>query len=1128
MDTPPPDPRVEALRHLRILDTPPEAPYEDVVRLVARRFDVPIALVNFIDADRQWIKAQVGIDLGPLPLDQSGCAVTVRENTPVVAPDTTLDPRFRHLDAVTGPAGIRFYAGVPVVTASGHAVGTVCVLDRRPRTFTDEDLRDLRAYADLVSHSLAARPEAMTRLDALDALEAHDLAIVAVDADRRILFLNGAARHLYRVQADPRGEPFTALAHAAFLNATDRARCEAAMRDGQPWTGDALHTRHDGQVMQVELRVSPTFDREGQPRGHVLLVRDVTQQRRAETLKEQLLGHAEETLSLHAPDGTVLYVNRTDAHRTGLTPEALVGRNGFEIIHPDDHHRVRHAFTHPHPDGAPHRVTWRQRTLDGSWRSMESMLAPITDAGGHLQHILMVSRDVTERLVNEERLRLLESAVLASRQGLIITTAASVDGPGPRVVFVNEAFTRLSGYAPEDIVGRSPTILHGPDTDPDTVRRIVDGGRRWVSMDETILHYAKGGQPYWVQMSMTPVKDTAGWHSHWVSVMRDVTRDRQQDLLNRDRREVLERVTRDRPLPEVLGALLDKVRHQMPDVLPSVLLLQDGRLSPATDDGLPRGLRDAVTGLEPGPHGTPCGQAVHHARTVIAADLLNDPQWAHMQQLARSLDVRSCWSTPILSGENTVLGTFALYARQPRAPSPWELAVLEDTARLTAVIVARYRAQEDTRRLALYDPLTDLPNRRSFTDLVRQAIHAHRPGTLVAVGLLDVDRFKNVNDSFGHALGDDLLRQVAARLQGALGRDGQVARMGGDEFTFLAVLACAADLQPYAQRVLGAFDASFDLAGQEVFMRSSVGIALYPDDAHTPDELLRLADIAMYHAKRRDLGWAAMRSGGRASARRRVQLEVALHHALERDELRAHYQPIVDARTGQAVEVEALMRWHSRDHGPVSPAEFIPVAEDTAQIVTLGQWMLRQACHDVARLQRTHPGLRVAVNVSPKQFQHPDLVGMVRAALRDHDLPPGQLTLEITEGVMMDQVESVRRICELRALGVRVAIDDFGTGFSSLHYLKNLPLNSLKIDRTFVEQLRQHPQGVDAHIMQSVAHLCRGLDLELTAEGVETREQAELLRGMGMTLLQGWHFARDLPIDALSAWLDAHAPHAAP
>jgi diguanylate cyclase (GGDEF)-like protein len=447
-------------------------------------------------------------------------------------------------------------------------------------------------------------------------------------------------------------------------------------------------------------------------------------------------------------------------------------------------------------------------------------------------------------------------------------------------------------------------------------------------------------------------------------------------------------------------------------------------------------------------------------------------------------------------------------------------ATVATGATISGVILAVYlvnllRDRADTELQATHDSLTGLPNRNLVIDRLDRAIaHARRSGTSCAVLFVDLDRFKDINDTFGHAAGDELLQAVAARLLRCVRDEDTVARLSGDEFVLLLPhLDEPEGAVVVARRVLDALGAPMTIVGQPMLVAGSIGLATFPADGTTPEELLEGADAAMYRAKESSGNSWELFSGQMASnARERVHLEAALLNAIQRGELVLHYQPVVDVATGRTVGAEALMRWQHPERGLLPPGDFIPVAEGSDLIVALGDWAINEACRELRRWRDLGFGGRsIAVNVSTRQFGR-GLASTVTAALRTTGANPNDLVIELTESTIVDDTESVAAaLTELRELGVRSAIDDFGTGYCGLRYLSALPVASLKIDRSFVQTMT--PSG--AAIVAATIAMGKSLGLTLVAEGVETPEQRRFLAAQGCERAQGFLFGRPMPADEL-------------
>ncbi|MBD5634418.1 MAG: EAL domain-containing protein [Candidatus Eremiobacteraeota bacterium] len=573
------------------------------------------------------------------------------------------------------------------------------------------------------------------------------------------------------------------------------------------------------------------------------------------------------------------------------------------------------------------------------------------------------------------RLRLLESVVVHANDAVLITEAEPVDLPGPRIIYANAAFTRMTGYGLDEIIGKTPRILHGHDTAPHIRRRLAEALHRWQPIEVELLNYRKDGTQFWVELSIVPVADETGFYTHWVSVQRDVT---------------------ERKLAE---------------------------------------------------------DAAMRARVAEA--------------------------------ENAVLA---------------------------------YRAN--------HDDLTGLSNRSSFLERVGETIAASRrdPHARAAVLFLDLDRFKLVNDSLGHRVGDLLLIEVARRLRTCIDSVDTLARLGGDEFTCLLTgIDDSETALAVARRILAVLRKPVRLAGQAVSPAASIGISLMDGRYESAEDVLRDADTAMYRAKS-DGGarFSVFDDSMHARALSILRAQMDLHGALERDQLVLHYQPILQTRSARIVAFEALVRWNHPERGLVPPSDFIPLAEEVGLIVDMGKWVLETACREARAWNEGRPAsdlVTVNVNVSSRQLDDHDFFDILQGALASSGLDPRALKLELTESVFLEHQESVGALLErIRALGVRVALDDFGTGYSSLSYLERFRMDTLKIDRSFVMRLASSPTMIE--IVRLIVGIAQALDMDVTAEGIENEAQRAVVDRCGCSHVQGFLFSRPLVSSAVAAFLE--------
>jgi len=446
-------------------------------------------------------------------------------------------------------------------------------------------------------------------------------------------------------------------------------------------------------------------------------------------------------------------------------------------------------------------------------------------------------------------------------------------------------------------------------------------------------------------------------------------------------------------------------------------------------------------------------------------------------------------------------------------------------------VTERKIAEETINFQAYHDLLTKLPNRALLRDRLSLAIsQAKRDGESLAVMFLDLDRFKNINDSLGHMVGDELLQQVSVRLKECIRAGDTLARFGGDEFTLMLpnLHHGREDASRLADKIIGTLKQPFIIEGHELYVSASIGIALYPQDGTHINGLIEHADVAMYHVKGQGKnGYQFYSNEMNEPYIENLSLDTGIHKALDNDEFKLVYQPQINLSSGEIVGVEALLRWQHPEHGTISPADFIPFAEESGLIVDIGKWVIKTACAELNRWRMDGlPEIRMSINISARQLIEDDIVNDILGTIKDYDIPGQNLELEITENAIMDDMDSIiHKLKELTSHGIAIAIDDFGTGYSSLSYLHKLPIQTLKIDRTFIKESRIN-KG-DNTIINTIVAMAKGLNLNVIAEGVETQAQLDYLREIECNEAQGFLFGKPLPPDVISQLL-IQEPYAAP
>lgn len=588
--------------------------------------------------------------------------------------------------------------------------------------------------------------------------------------------------------------------------------------------------------------------------------------------------------------------------------------------------------------------------------------------------------------------------------------------------------------------------------------------------------------------------------------------------------QVLEMIAAGKPLADILDRLTLSIEAQLEGIQGSILLLDlDGlHLRHGAGPSLPPAYVRAIDGVRIGPKVGSCGTSVYRREAVIVSDVQADPLWEDYRELADLHGLRSCWSAPILSHQGTVLGTFAMYSATVRTPGAGERKLIELATRIAGIAIERHRSEERIRHMAYHDELTGLPNRLLLNDRLTQALmQARRTGRSMALLFVDLDGFKFINDSFGHAVGDAVLVAVAERLASVAKEGDTVARLGGDEFVLMLLdLDGGDDAVGVAQQVLSALALPLRIEPRSLHVSASIGISVYPGDGSDSETLLRHADVALYRAKQQGRnGYQCYTESMGQEARSDTELRAALQHALQERQFELYYQPQIDLRTGRMSAMEALVRWRHPELGAVSPARFIPLAEETGLIVPIGEWVLRSACAQLkAWHEAGHPGLVVAVNLSARQFQGQDVAKLVRRVLADCALPAGCLELELTESaLMLDTGSILQTLIELKAMGVGLALDDFGTGYSSLSHLRRFPIDAIKVDQSFTFDVTISEEA--ASITRAIIAMARSLGVKTVAEGVETEAQLRFMAAHRCDSVQGYYFSRPLPVADMSALL---------
>lgn len=727
---------------------------------------------------------------------------------------------------------------------------------------------------------------------------------------------------------------------------------------------------------------------------------------------------------------------------------------------------------------------------------------------------VLLLRDITEERHQAEQNQMMRHGLEETYNAVFMT-----DSEG-RFTYINKGVTRVTGYSQEDILGKeaAPVLLAA-----DYSQEIVTQACELLSAGKTLsaehLIYDRRGKPLWCAINVNPVLDAHGALEGYVGEISDITRSKIHEVLQN---HVLDALAREVPFADVLTLICTEVERFAPQTLASILKIDsDGRVQAVTAPSLSPDYRAALRGLSIGPNAGSCGTAAWCGETVVVSDIASSPLWEAHRDLALAHELRACWAAPLKSGSGQVIGAFALYYREPREPDAFHRRLVDLGAELCTLVLEREAAQASIHRLAFYDELTGLPNRSLLRLRADQAIlDAAQTATSLAVLFIDLDRFKQINDSLGHSAGDQLIREIAMRLKDAVGASDIVGRLSGDEFIVILADCDAEQVVNRVGDIQGRLSTPFRLLGITLLPSASVGISVFPDNGKDVSTLLHHADMALSQAKLN--GRARFHVYGDEMTQRaaeRSALEAALRHALQRRELTLHYQPQISMADGCLHGVEALARWIDAQLGEIEPPMFIALSEECGLTGVLGRWALQEACQQLAAWRQS--GLAIpsmSVNLSPSCFHDLELPKFIAEILLLYGLKPADLTIEITEKTVMDPHPSAMQVLgEVHRLGVRISLDDFGSGYSSLGYLHRLPVSELKLDKAFVQALDADTEA--QALTMAVLGIGSSLGLSVVAEGVENDRQLARLREQGCHAAQGYHFSPAIPPGALAAWV---------
>jgi len=950
--------------------------------------------------------------------------------------------------------------------------------------------------------------------------------IGSADMQGNLLYHNPAARRMVGLpdEADMSRMHVTDM-HPEWATKQVRETTLPAVLEHGVWRGDSALRHRDGREIPVAQLLILHRDAEGRPEFMSTIMQDLTEHKRIQNrleLIERAVDLSSDTILLIDEQLRFTYVNEAACRSLGYRREELLGMTPPDIDVDVTRDMAMAMLQATFKNGGLPVFESRQRARDGRIFPVE-ISASLVEYGG-AQFSLAVVRDISQRKQAENLLRQRERELRTLVENLP-TMVVRYDRNFQRV-YVNRAYSLITGRSESEILGKSAEdVWRATNISAESYIAVLGGVMRNGRKSEVSLEWIDAnGRLISHEMKIVPEFDTDGQVSSVLALGFDLSDRRHRQIIEGERQRVFEKMAHGDNLDSILEQVGLYVEASKIGGSCCILLLDEAgkHLQTVAAPSFPESYLGELKPLLPNDESNRCcawvASALHSER-VILEDIGEHPCRVNCQAFIREIGAVACWSEPIFSSSGQLLGVLTLYINQGGAPGHNDLALLMQASHLSSIAIERKRIEQQMYRQASYDALTGLPNRRLFSNRLREEIaKAERGAYRVALLFIDLDRFKEVNDSLGHEAGDLLIVEAAQRIRARVRESDTVARLGGDEF--IVILPEVGDIFPQdrvAQDLVEAMERPFRLGKHDVFVSASIGIAGYPQDADNAETLIGCADQAMYAAK--DMGrngFSFFTRSMQEQAQQRLQVAAELRGALGKGQLEVYYQPIIEVASGRVVKAEALLRWRHPELGMVSPDKFIPIAEETGLIQEIGAWVFGEAANTAKRwnaLCKSGDIRQVSVNMSPRQFVrgNPDTVCI--EYLQAIDLNPKAMVIEITEGLLLDdQAEVMNKLRRFHEAGIQLALDDFGTGYSAMGYLKKFNIDYLKIDRSFIRDIESDPG--DRTITEAIVVMAHRLGLKVIAEGVETEGQRELLAAVRCEYVQGYLYARPMPLEA--------------
>ncbi|KOS64098.1 EAL domain-containing protein [Lysinibacillus sp. FJAT-14222] len=766
--------------------------------------------------------------------------------------------------------------------------------------------------------------------------------------------------------------------------------------------------------------------------------------------------------------GTITYINNHFCEISKCNKSELIGQSYKKMNVQFDFHKEQHIRTIF--AGEVWRGEVRYQTRDNKEYWFYLVITPINNNEGDIYQFLAVGNDIT----NHKKLELSLNETLKNlhdiKNALDEASIVAITDEKGVITYVNEKFCEISKYKNEELIGKTHRVINSkfhPKSFFKTMWETIRQGKTW---NGEVKNRAKDGSEYWMNTTIVPFLDSEGKPYQYISIRTDIT----------------DRIKAETALAKALESDFRKVVQNLQNCVFKIVDHEDTKI---------------VFTLCEGKIAEELGLVTDAIRGKTSFEIFGSDVATQLE-----LNFHKAFNGETINFELPYYNRFFYITLSPI----WENGKIVEVIGSMMDITERKKAEETIHHMAHHDSLTNLANRRLFTQLLNSAVlKAGENQESLCVMFIDLDRFKNINDTLGHLIGDALLQSVADRLLSCLRDNDVVSRQGGDEFTLFLSNISRKEAGAVARRIIKTISKTLTLEHLELYITPSIGISMYPDDGDTVEKLIKHADAAMYLAK--DYGknnYQFYTKELQQAMLKKLKLETDLRKAQEKNQLMLYYQPKINITTGKIIGTEALIRWNHPKLGIVSPDQFIPLAEETGLIVPIGEWVIRTACKQAKIWQdEGQPNLTVAVNISLRQFMQNNLHEVIGEILEETSLAPEYLELEITESMASDVDYTIRALKRIKSLGVSISIDDFGTGYSSLSYLSKFPIDRLKIDQSFVRNLNLSNRA----IIKSIIDIAHNLNIEVIAEGVETEEHANFLREQMCKEAQGYYFSKPLP-----------------